>query len=237
MARSVEFQLRLVEEDCLHNRLSCPSSTAAASSRASSIFTEQPRDASDRTRSGTSSDHRETLRVVRVGRVLAKGADEESRSSRTHQQNWWHAPGKGQDSPAPSESDLPRRLLLAGTATSGIAQTDHLARPVRSRSRRVCSSQSFQAHEAAARIRRTGHLRSVRLRFHGRDQEGPVRVLPLHRAQGSVRQHVRRVRTEMERNEVAIVAYEACGAPDSRTRANRLSIVVLRKIRENRHVS
>src|SRR4249919_3706965 len=101
--------------------------------------------------------------MVRVGRVLAKSADTESRSRRTHEQNWRYAAGEVQDPPAAPESDLLRRVLLAGTTTSRPSQTDHLARPVRPRPRRVCGSQPFEAHETPACVRRTGHVRSVRL--------------------------------------------------------------------------
>jgi hypothetical protein len=39
-------------------------------------------------------------------------------------------------------------------------------------------------HEATACVHGPGDVRAVRLRDDGRDQEGPVRLLPLHRLQG-----------------------------------------------------
>ena len=95
------------------------------------------------------------------------------------------------DPPGFAESDLLRRLLLAGTASQGRPQAGNFSRPLRPRAGRVLSRQPSPPHEAAACVSRARDLRAMRLRIHGGDQEGPIRLLPLHRAPRSVRQHVR----------------------------------------------
>ena len=89
------------------------------------------------------------------------------------------------DPPVPAEPDLLRRVLLAGAAASGTTPAAHLSGPLRPRPTRVRCGQSSAPHEAPARVCRTGDVRPMRLRVYGGDQEGPVRLLPLHRAIGA----------------------------------------------------
>ena len=137
------------------------------------------------------TDHRQALRVVRLGRVLAEGSHKESRGCRPDEPNRRRRARAVADPPGLAESDLLRRVLLAGAASQGPPQADHISGPLRPRAGRVRSSQSSPAHEAPARVSRARDLRPMRLRIHGGDQEGPVRLLPLHRPPRSVRQHLR----------------------------------------------
>ena len=75
---------------------------------------------------------------------------------------------------------------LAGAASQGAPQAGHFSMTSSSRCRRCSQAgQPSPPHEATACLHGLGDLRAMRLRLDGRDQEGPIRLLPLHGHRGA----------------------------------------------------
>ena len=89
-----------------------------------------------------------------------------------------------------AEPDLYRRVPLARGASSRIARTARSAkRPLPGPGGATAEARVRYA-EAAARVHGSADVCPVRLLDHGRDEEGQVHLLPLHRIQRRVRQYL-----------------------------------------------
>ena len=78
-------------------------------------------------------------------------------SSRAHEQNRRFPAGESQDPSSAPESDLLRRVLLAGATASRRSQADHLARSLHPSAGCVCRSQPSSPHETSTRTSHRCH--------------------------------------------------------------------------------